>query len=496
MAKRKKKDSCLISTVKICFYVVLLSFLISIGGVLIGAILLIGAIFLVFLVVRWAIGLKSDLRDIDFDSMNGQEFEDFCVKVLRRNGFINVKVTQGSGDHGIDVLANKNGKRYAIQCKCYSQNVGNKAVQEAYSGKDIYSADIAAVMTNRFFTRQAQMDARKLGVQLWDRNKLNNLICFGRKKEGFSECGSEENNFTKGEMQIENKPKTIKENTYQVKSTTIQITLLENNEVSILIIEKEDLLLFSCIFFFLYIELRDKYKTYSYSIASSYKGRIVNCENEYVYGNNLDGTISRATPDWLEKAREDLTNIDLDNYSDIIAEIENILNDFLEKDFSAKNAKDKRVTDIEKGTVSEKPCEHDCKEDNTVKEDNEKVNDNDIRNTCMIMNAIILETYRSFGVEVIFHSFKFEDGNAVFGVVPAVGVRVKTVMGYEKDLSLKLGLDVKIKLLTGYIGIFAPIIQFKNRMNAMLKDDRFVAYYKMCGTETKEKIEKDVLDEK
>lgn len=96
----------------------------------------------------------------DFDLMDGYEFEYFCAELLKKNGFINVKVTQGSGDHGIDILANKNGVKYAIQCKCWQKNVGNKAVQEAYSGKDIYKTDIAVVMTNRYYTEQAKADAK------------------------------------------------------------------------------------------------------------------------------------------------------------------------------------------------------------------------------------------------------------------------------------------------------------------------------------------------
>lgn len=119
---------------------------------------------------------KNKYSNINFDLLEGHEFEYFCADLLRDNGFSGVRVTQGSGDHGIDILASKDGMKYAIQCKCYSKNVGNKAVQEAYSGKDIYRTDIAVVMTNRYFTEQARSDARKLGVELWDRNKLMYFI--------------------------------------------------------------------------------------------------------------------------------------------------------------------------------------------------------------------------------------------------------------------------------------------------------------------------------
>ena len=108
--------------------------------------------------------------------MNGLEFEHFCADILTANGFSNVEVTQGSGDHGIDILAEKYDITYAIQCKCYSSNIGNAAVQQAHTGKSLYHKDIAIVLTNQYFTQQAQEEANAPGVKLWDRNKLEELI--------------------------------------------------------------------------------------------------------------------------------------------------------------------------------------------------------------------------------------------------------------------------------------------------------------------------------
>lgn len=111
-----------------------------------------------------------------FDYMEGHEFEYFCADVLRSNGFTNVEVTKGSGDQGIDILAEKDGIKYAIQCKCYNSDIGTKAVQEAFSGKTFYNCHISVVMTNRYFTPAAKQLADKNGVILWDRDKLNSLV--------------------------------------------------------------------------------------------------------------------------------------------------------------------------------------------------------------------------------------------------------------------------------------------------------------------------------
>lgn len=331
--QQKKSGGCLSSIIGFVIIIVLIGLAISALPVVLSVSVIIGITCILFAIIKQIFGIKSPLKNVNFDNMTGKEFEDFCAQVLRYNGFSGVSVTKGSGDHGIDILANKNGQKYAIQCKCYSENVGNKAVQEAYSGKAIYGADVAVVMTNRNFTKQAELDARKLNVQLWGRSKLQSLIIFSRDKK---EKHGISNNDIESKTQIEEKP--IKEKIYRIQNMTVQFTLMKHNKVSILIVDAQDEITLPCIFFYLYIELRDKYKDkYNYTINTVYQGKTVNCENEYIYGHNSDGTISRTTPDWLESARENLLKIGVENYSGIVAEIENIIDDFLNK--NEKSAK-------------------------------------------------------------------------------------------------------------------------------------------------------------
>ena len=120
---------------------------------------------------------KEPTMSLDrLDHMEGHDFEYFCADLLVRNSYNNVEVTKDSGDHGIDILAEKDDITYAIQCKCYSSNIGNAAIQQAHTGKSIYHKDIAVVLTNQYFTAQAQEEANALGVKLWDRDKLQDLI--------------------------------------------------------------------------------------------------------------------------------------------------------------------------------------------------------------------------------------------------------------------------------------------------------------------------------
>ena len=112
----------------------------------------------------------------NFDRMSGIEFENFCLKILEKNGFNDLSLTKASGDHGVDIFASKNDVTYAIQCKCYSSAVGNAAIQQALSGKEFYKKDIAVVLTNSLFTPQAQREAKVLGVKLWNRTILKEMI--------------------------------------------------------------------------------------------------------------------------------------------------------------------------------------------------------------------------------------------------------------------------------------------------------------------------------
>ena len=110
------------------------------------------------------------------DAMEGHEFEHFIATLLRKLGYEKVEVTPGSGDQGVDVLAEKEGVRYAVQCKCYSSDLGNTPVQEVNTGKMVYHCHVGVVVTNRYFTQSAREAAKATGVLLWDRSKLEKLI--------------------------------------------------------------------------------------------------------------------------------------------------------------------------------------------------------------------------------------------------------------------------------------------------------------------------------
>ena len=108
--------------------------------------------------------------------LTGFEFEEYMAQVLKDNGFRHVEETVECGDQGVDILAVRGGKTYAIQCKNYAGAVGNAAVQEAYAGAQYYGCDIPVVVCPTDFTIPARELAESTGVELWDGERLSHMM--------------------------------------------------------------------------------------------------------------------------------------------------------------------------------------------------------------------------------------------------------------------------------------------------------------------------------
>ncbi len=113
---------------------------------------------------------------IDFDGMDGHQFEKFCAQLLIKNGYEDVSLTKASGDQGVDIIAYRDGIKLGIQCKCYSSDIGNSAVQEVFAGKTFYKCNVGIVLTNQHFSTSAIQLAENNGVILWPREMLLKLI--------------------------------------------------------------------------------------------------------------------------------------------------------------------------------------------------------------------------------------------------------------------------------------------------------------------------------
>ena len=66
----------------------------------------------------------------------------------------------------------KDNVKYVVQAKRWNQKIGVKAIQEIVAAIKHYKADKGMVITNNYFTKNAENLARTNEVELWDRNKL------------------------------------------------------------------------------------------------------------------------------------------------------------------------------------------------------------------------------------------------------------------------------------------------------------------------------------
>ena len=119
--------------------------------------------------------IVSDILNSDYENMDGVSFEKFCKELLTALGFENVEMTPKSGDDGVDLVGYRDDVKYVFQCKRYKKNVGRSAVQEVYTGKSVYDADVAIVISTAEFTKDAKSTANKLHVKLWNGEKIKDL---------------------------------------------------------------------------------------------------------------------------------------------------------------------------------------------------------------------------------------------------------------------------------------------------------------------------------
>lgn len=111
---------------------------------------------------------------VNVDALDPTQFEHYCADILRNCGW-NARVTQASGDQGIDVIATFGNVKAVLQCKKYSRPVGNAAVQEIFAGKAFEQAQVAAVVSNADFTPSAKRLAAIAGVFLMHHSQLPSL---------------------------------------------------------------------------------------------------------------------------------------------------------------------------------------------------------------------------------------------------------------------------------------------------------------------------------
>ncbi len=111
------------------------------------------------------------------EDMNGEDYEKFCENLLLESGW-NVERTPQTNDQGVDLIALIENYKVCIQCKKYSNPVGNKAVQEIIAGTLFYKGTHSVVVSNAGFTKSAKALAETSNVLLINDSELEELEDF------------------------------------------------------------------------------------------------------------------------------------------------------------------------------------------------------------------------------------------------------------------------------------------------------------------------------
>ena len=133
------------------------------------------AVGLVLAAVLSAEAIRRPTNMTAIDAMTGIEFEDYVAARLRRAGW-QVDFTRATGDYGVDLIAVKDGKSVAVQCKRYGNPVGVAAVQQVVSGARHHDCTKSIVVSNQEFTAAAKQLAYTHGCQLIGRTTLESWV--------------------------------------------------------------------------------------------------------------------------------------------------------------------------------------------------------------------------------------------------------------------------------------------------------------------------------
>ncbi|HJP96324.1 MAG TPA: restriction endonuclease [Candidatus Saccharimonadales bacterium] len=105
------------------------------------------------------------------DQMDGFTFEKYVVRLLKRQGYRNVRLTE-KYDLGIDVIADKAGERWGIQVKRNHKPTKALSVRQAVTALTHYKCTRAMVVSNSIYTGAAKRLAASNNCVLIDRSAL------------------------------------------------------------------------------------------------------------------------------------------------------------------------------------------------------------------------------------------------------------------------------------------------------------------------------------
>ena len=127
----------------------------------------------------------------DIDSLSPTDFEIFVKDLFIASGWTDAVITQVGkefkhGDGGVDIFAYKGKRKFAIEVKQrnMSSTVDVKALNQLVTGAKLANVTNKILVTNSYFTSEVIIRALRLGVELINRDDLQNLWVMRRSEIG------------------------------------------------------------------------------------------------------------------------------------------------------------------------------------------------------------------------------------------------------------------------------------------------------------------------
>jgi superfamily II DNA or RNA helicase len=117
------------------------------------------------------------ISDSSLASISWQAFERVVCRLLMAEGYKGVRLVGQSSDHGADVIAHKNGRRWLFQVKRWKNKLGLPVLDETLEALRVYRATIPVVVAlngfdDNVWEHQRVLLSRGVPMQLWDRPEL------------------------------------------------------------------------------------------------------------------------------------------------------------------------------------------------------------------------------------------------------------------------------------------------------------------------------------
>jgi Holliday junction resolvase len=113
-------------------------------------------------------------------SARGHLFEEEIGNLISHFGYDSI-VTPGSGDHGVDIIATKNGRKVVVQVKLWnSGRVGNGEILKLSGGMNCFGATDALLISTSRLTKKALDAANRCNVQVYEGDTLKELCLQNR----------------------------------------------------------------------------------------------------------------------------------------------------------------------------------------------------------------------------------------------------------------------------------------------------------------------------